>query len=188
MYINNKTKVKIWCNNHGGYFYQAPSMHLSNRHCPICAAEARGLKSRKPKGLFIKKAIEVHGNKYDYSNINYIKDSFKINIFCPIHKTYFSQAPQRHLRGNGCPKCGIASAACKIASNTVNSFKLTGWKQLHIDNPAIFYILKCWDDTEIFYKIGITCRSVKERYRSKANLPYNYEIINQEVSMDRDYI
>ena len=41
-----------------------------------------------------------------------------------------------------------------------------------------FYSLKCYNSTEEFYKIGITCRTVKERYSQKYYMPYKYEIIN----------
>lgn len=34
---------------------------------------------------FIAKAREVHGDKYDYSKVNYINNSTKVIIICPIH-------------------------------------------------------------------------------------------------------
>ena len=53
---------------------------------------------------FIKKAKSIHGNKYDYSDVNYINNKTKINILCKIHR-YFMQTPHGHLYGNKCPKC-----------------------------------------------------------------------------------
>jgi len=41
-----------------------------------------------------------------------------------------------------------------------------------------FYVLKCWTDGEMFYKLGITSDSVKSRY-SKRRMPYNYEILTE---------
>lgn len=35
--------------------------------------------------LFIQKAIQVHGNKYDYSKIEYINAKTKIIIICKEH-------------------------------------------------------------------------------------------------------
>lgn len=55
---------------------------------------------------FIEKANEVHNNKYDYSKSIYIGVDHKIEIICSEHGT-FLQIPYNHLRGNGCPKCGI---------------------------------------------------------------------------------
>lgn len=53
---------------------------------------------------FIKKAIEIHGNKYGYSEVVYFNTKTLIKIFCPIHG-YFEQIPNIHLMGHGCPKC-----------------------------------------------------------------------------------
>ena len=54
---------------------------------------------------FIKKAKEVHGDKYDYSDTVYINTRENINIICPIHGK-ISISPKSHLTGSGCPKCG----------------------------------------------------------------------------------
>lgn len=53
---------------------------------------------------FIKKAILVHGDKYDYSHTNYVASREKLMIICPKHGE-FLQLPTSHLQGNGCPKC-----------------------------------------------------------------------------------
>jgi len=53
---------------------------------------------------FIDKAIEVHGDKYDYSKVEYIKAKDKIIIICKEHNI-FEQNPHKHLSGQGCPKC-----------------------------------------------------------------------------------
>lgn len=54
---------------------------------------------------FIKKAKEVHGNKYDYSETNYVNGRTKVKIICPIHGEFW-QVPHNHIsRKCGCPKC-----------------------------------------------------------------------------------
>ena len=53
---------------------------------------------------FIKKAKKVHGNKYDYSKVNYVGNKIEVTIICPEHGE-FEQTPKGHLRGQGCPKC-----------------------------------------------------------------------------------
>jgi Protein of unknown function (DUF723) len=62
---------------------------------------------------FIKKAIEVHGNKYDYSLVNYSGCKNKIIIVCPIHGE-FKQTPDNHLIGNGCYYCSLLNNAKKL--------------------------------------------------------------------------
>ena len=56
---------------------------------------------------FIKKAILVHGNKYDYSDTVYVTTRIKVSIRCPEHGV-FEQKPYSHLSGNGCPLCARA--------------------------------------------------------------------------------
>ena len=53
---------------------------------------------------FIKKAREVHGDKYDYSKVEYVKSSTKVCIICKQHGV-FLQSPKQHLSGQGCPIC-----------------------------------------------------------------------------------
>lgn len=59
---------------------------------------------------FIERAIKVHGDKYNYSKVEYIDINTKINIICNKEEHYiFSQRPRGHLSGNGCPKCKTLS-------------------------------------------------------------------------------
>jgi len=53
---------------------------------------------------FIEKAIVVHGTKYDYSKVVYVRNSDKVIIICREHGE-FSQLPKNHLKGCGCPYC-----------------------------------------------------------------------------------
>lgn len=61
---------------------------------------------------FISKAKLVHGNKYDYSKVEYINSRTKVIIICPIHGE-FRQIPTDHLRGVGCRYCGYSQVADK---------------------------------------------------------------------------
>lgn len=62
---------------------------------------------------FINQAKEIHGNKYDYSLVNYINSNTKIKIICPIHGE-FEQKPTIHLDNSSCPKCGSISIGNKL--------------------------------------------------------------------------
>lgn len=53
---------------------------------------------------FIKKAREVHGNKYDYSKVIYNGLHKKVCIVCPEHGEFWQEAGS-HLKGRGCPIC-----------------------------------------------------------------------------------
>ena len=53
---------------------------------------------------FIKKAKQIHGDKYDYSKVEYINNHTKVCIICPEHGEFW-QTPNSHLNGNGCSSC-----------------------------------------------------------------------------------
>lgn len=55
--------------------------------------------------MFIERAVVVHGNKYDYSLVEYVNSKTKVKIICPNHGV-FEQVPVRHLQGSGCFHCG----------------------------------------------------------------------------------
>ena len=128
--------------------------------------------SINPTQYFKYLASEKHNNKYNYSEFDYIDSYTKSKIICPIHGV-FKQTSNTHLDGSGCPSCG------KIQSG----FSLTLFKNRCNKNNngvGIFYIIKCFNETEEFYKIGITSKSIKQRYSNKSRMPYKY-IITQEI-------
>ena len=98
-YVNTYTKVCIICPEHGE-FWQTPSSHFMGRGCPKCGGSGKLNASE-----FINRAREVHGDKYDYSKVNYVNSKTKVCIICPEHGEFW-QRPSRHLIGDGCPKCG----------------------------------------------------------------------------------
>lgn len=53
---------------------------------------------------FIESAKNIHGNKYDYSKVEYKRNDKKVCIICSKHGEFW-QTPKSHLRGAGCPKC-----------------------------------------------------------------------------------
>ena len=59
---------------------------------------------------WVEKAIDVHGNEYDYSKVNYTVATQKICIICNKHGEFW-QIPRRHIQGEGCPKCAIEKRA-----------------------------------------------------------------------------
>lgn len=50
---------------------------------------------------FIKKAKEIHHDKYDYSKTTYKNSHTKVCIICPKHGEFWQRATN-HLSGFGC--------------------------------------------------------------------------------------
>ena len=101
-YVKAKEKVCIICQEHGE-FWQTPNNHLRGEGCPFCYGSKK-LTTEE----FISKAKQIHGNKYDYSNVNYVNKYTKVCIICPEHGEFW-QTPSNHLQGNLCPKCAHQS-------------------------------------------------------------------------------
>jgi hypothetical protein len=59
---------------------------------------------RKTTEQFIEGAKVIHGDRYDYSLVEYVGTHVKVKIVCNEHGE-FEQAPKGHLRGEGCPSC-----------------------------------------------------------------------------------
>jgi len=90
-YINNKTKIKIICKEHG-IFEQVPSEHLKGSGCAKCNYD----KQKKNLYDFIIDSNKIHNNKYDYSLVEYIGANKKIKIICTEHEI-FHQTPSAYI-------------------------------------------------------------------------------------------
>lgn len=104
-YVNNYTKVCIICPEHGE-FWQSPYSHINGSSCPKCASICRADKLAKTTEKFINDAKLVHGNRYNYSKVNYVNSHTPVKIICPEHGE-FEQNPTYHLDGCGCQKCAM---------------------------------------------------------------------------------
>lgn len=61
---------------------------------------------------FVADSRKVHGDKYDYSHIEYIDTKTRITIRCPVHGP-FIQFPYCHMKGQGCGQCAIENGTKK---------------------------------------------------------------------------
>ena len=112
-------KVSVICKVHGE-FEQSRSVHLRGGGCKLCGIESskskqrgvkvtnRGIKKTSekynPTLEFIKKAKLVHGDRYDYSELEYINSKTKVKIICKEHGA-FEVLPSNHLKARNCPTC-----------------------------------------------------------------------------------
>jgi len=105
--VDYKSKITIVCKKHHFKFKQTPNNHLRGRDCKLCAMEERKRKLKMSKTDFIKKSQNVHGDKYDYSKVDYVNYHTKVCIICPEHGEFW-QTPSKHIsRKFGCRKCGM---------------------------------------------------------------------------------
>ena len=97
--------VRIRCKKHDVFFDQSPGTHMRGGKCPQCLIESR----RRSPEQFLAQAREKHGDKYDYSLVEYVNGSTPVTIICPIHGP-FRQKPNHHVMlGSGCRMCANRS-------------------------------------------------------------------------------
>jgi hypothetical protein len=101
--------------------------------------------------IFVNKAKNIHGDKYDYSKVEYIGAHYKVCIICPEHDV-FNQSPTNHLSGNGCPKCAAKYSRGKYRLTTIETF-LEQANKIHFGKYD--YSKVAWKNT--YTKITIIC-------------------------------
>lgn len=151
-YIDTTVNIELKCNECEAVFWDRPSNHLhsvkSNKiqvsRCPNCKDFVRNLTTEE----FIEKAVAMHADKYDYSEVEYKDAKTKITIRCKACDVKFKQTSNNHLapRENnlgGCPTCSflnpsIESRGEKLIAEYLSNNKIEFTRQYI--NPECKYI------------------------------------------------
>lgn len=137
---------------------------------------------------FIRRAIIIHGDKYDYSKSIYINYRTPLIIICPIHGE-FLQLPKNHLHGRyGCKKCGDLKPNRDIDRKHILPLR----KDRHTEGTYIDLANKIHNGFYIYHDIGfkdmrsyifVTCPTHgKFRVRADGHLKY----ICKECSIEKN--
>ena len=97
-----KSKIKIICPIHGIFEQRAVSHYKHG--CSKCANDKLSISKTFCKDEIIKQFKNIHGDKYDYSLVDYKGNKLKVKIICPIHGI-FEQRVNDHKSGSNCPQC-----------------------------------------------------------------------------------
>lgn len=161
LYVNANTKVSILCLKHGE-FSQTPHAHYSGSGCPKCADLKIKNVLMGTKDEFIEKAKKIHGDKYDYSKVEYEGNKEKVKIICPMHGEFF-QKPNAHLNNSGCKKCGVIKRGESRSMTTEEYIK----KAKKIHGNEYDYIDTIYHRS--FDKIKIKCKKHGYFYQTPNN-------------------
>jgi very-short-patch-repair endonuclease len=157
-YVNAHTKVTIICPIHNE-FTQTPKHHANDGYgCNLCGYEIGSKKQALTKKDFIKQAKKLHGNKYDYSEVEYVNFNTKVKVICPLHET-FEVTPCNHLKKDaprGCKKCGRISTSDKQRFSSEDFIKKS--KSIH----GNIYDYSKSKYKGIFDKVTIICNKHRE--------------------------
>lgn len=102
-YVKLGLPITIGCPTHG-WFQQSAGGHLFGSGCPECGKYSGN--TTRTLDSFIKYANKLHKDAYDYSLVDFKNVKVPVKIICKEHGV-FEQLPKIHLRGRGCPKCGV---------------------------------------------------------------------------------
>ncbi|GGD27058.1 hypothetical protein [Flavobacterium orientale] len=149
--FNATDKVEISCSVHG-IFKQIANQHLQGHGCPTCNFDQMAKDRAMGKDLFICKAKELHGEKYDYSKVDYINGQTNVCLICLIHGE-FEVTPNNHLsKKSGCPICNESKLERELTSildkKNVNyerqkRFKWLGRQSLDLYLPEYNLAIEC---------------------------------------------
>ena len=166
-YVNATTPVEIVCMLHGS-FMQKPTMHLNGKGCQICGGSLP-LTTEE----FVERARKIHGDKYDYSKVEYINSQTKVCIICPEHGEFW-QIAGHHLNGVGCPICKEShlerDVSINLSRNNVLFDRQKKFKWL-CKQSLDFYLPEC--------NIAIECQGV-QHFK-----PCRFGGITKDESIDR---
>jgi len=106
-YIALEVHVEVYCREHGRFLI-TPFRHMKGHGCPTCAVFRRRLTDWE----VIERFEAQHGDRYDYSKVEYTGIHKQVTITCSLHGD-FPQTPHLHMRGGGCPACAIDDIAAR---------------------------------------------------------------------------
>lgn len=103
------------------------------------------------KDKFLKKAIIIHGDKYDYSEVEYKNCKKQVKIICKIHGEFFP-TPDNHINAkSGCKKCGFIDTGNKLRKPQEDFIKQAS--KIHNN----FYNYSLVDYTTTHNKVIVIC-------------------------------
>ena len=156
--LSENKKIKIICKKHG-IFEQYYHHHLQGCGCPMCSNNKKSTTEK-----FIKEAKKIHGDKYDYSKVNYINNHTPVCIICPKHGEFWQMPANHILSKSNCPLCNESKLEEEINlllnENTIENIRQKKFNNIKNINPLPFdfYLPK--------YNVVIECQGIQHFEKS----------------------
>ena len=152
-YKNTNSIISYFCEIHGNVKQNAQK-HLRGKQCSKCAKKISWNTSNTE--TFVEKAKQVHGDKYDYSKVDYKNNRIKVEILCKHHGSFF-QKPNNHIDSSGgCPTCAkiMSSYRKDLSDDEIESSK---------NVKCLLYVMEFSNEDEKFWKLGISSNYKKRK-------------------------
>lgn len=202
-YINNKTPVILTCKDCGLRKEYRPDTILAKRtiigcfKCELVNKKDRAVAKRNKVEELIERAKEIHGLKYDYEFVEYKALSKKVKLKCNACGNIFEQSLEKHLAGQGCPKCAgrerTTEEAIKIIKNIYGD--IYDFKEFKYINATTKSKLICKKhNKEIKVSFHTLTSSYKDRkccsceWQSSANLYIKKLLDEKDIENIPEYI
>lgn len=104
VYGGRDTKSLVRCKVCGYEWETTPRVLLGNHGCPICNIKNGHAKMRSSQDDVVQKLLEIYGDKYDFSKVEYVNARTKIEVVCKKHGSFFTM-PHDLFNLHGCPYC-----------------------------------------------------------------------------------
>lgn len=126
------------------------------------------------------KFIREDYNNIDYSNVNYIDNSNKVDLRCKIHNYRYYQRPSHHTSSvQGCPYCMKS-----VIKYSKENFK--NHKDFFKGHISYLYVLKIESEKESFYKVGMTSKNSFKARLNRIKSNYEIEILYRQEGYPED--
>ena len=152
-------RVTVRCTKHNYTFKHTAVDLIQGKGCRHCGAERTKAALLSNTEEFIARSRKIHRDFYSYDRTEYTGVFEPVQVGCPIHG-YFPVRPADHLKGRGCPTCGMVSRTVR--------FGKAKWQ----DHPEVaglegllYYLRIVTPDDRVLFKIGVTKSTVDIRYR-----------------------
>lgn len=199
-------KIDIICPIHGKVKVVLRN-HLAGMKCRKCANDLIHIQQRNSTKDILNRVKEIHGNRYDYSKIDYKGMFYPIEVICKEHGSFFI-ITKDHISGNGCPKCNMSNLEEKVDTylknkkyNYIFQYKIEKCKrkkELPFDfgildeNNNLLSLIECQGELHYFPAYGedvlkdIQERDlIKKNFCKKNNIPLiilPYKVFNKDFN------
>lgn len=174
VYKGGNIPIIIICPEHGE-FEKKPILHCSGTGCFKCELERRSKKFRLPLNECIQRLNEKYNGRYGYEKLHYTNAHDDVIVTCVKHGDFVTCLDTHLRRGSNCPKC-------QQEDSPRTGYYSAQFERdpLLANRPGAFYVIKLSNDTECFYKVGITKNNVATRYHQSGTPGYKREVIMEQ--------
>lgn len=172
-YINAKTKLKFKCLKCGSIFESTWDDIHSGGGCIYCS----GKQANETNSIYnlFPELIVYFKNEDDAKKVTRGSNK-RVDLICPDCGHEKSLNPTDLVRrGFSCCNCNPNYGITRENKGMFNETIVERNKEEYKKEMTTLYIIKCFDDDESFFKIGITSRGLNRRFSSNKYIKYNYE-------------